>query len=109
MPISGRHVRHDWQTFVDSEQLSVRTVCRKTASRHMAGIPGVTQQETFWRDDKDRVHSGWCIPCAHEVYRVAFCLRDTNLHPYIHAMYLDVLDRTVMAYNTWLARQQKVR
>lgn len=61
--ITNRHIRHDWKTFVDWEQKSVRTVCRATSRQGLAGIPGITDQKNivnvggknFW---------GWCINCV---------------------------------------------
>lgn len=66
--VGGRHVRHDWQTFVDWEQKSVRTVCGVTTRRHLAGVPGVTPQPQQIPVD-GKVVWGWCPRCVIQMMR----------------------------------------
>lgn len=65
--ISSRHIRHDWKTWVDWEQQSVRTVCGVTTRRGLAGIPGITEQAQVVIT-KDKRLWGWCWPCVKETY-----------------------------------------
>lgn len=60
--ISSRHIRHDWQTFVDWQQKSVKTVCGVTTRRNLAGIPGVTDQPEVV-EVKGVKKWGWCTAC----------------------------------------------
>ncbi len=86
MPIGNRHVRHDWQTFVDWRQKSVKTMCGVKTRSELAGIPGVTEQPTVLKTiDKDIY--GWCIACCYETCLYAEAALSKDLHPYIRAMY----------------------
>lgn len=40
--INNRHIRHDWQTFVEWEQGSVKTMCMQKSKPRLSGIPGIT-------------------------------------------------------------------
>lgn len=66
--ISTRHIRHDWKTFVEWEQVSVRTVCGVTTRRHLAGIPGVTPQAAVV-EIGGRKKWGWCMRCTVYTHR----------------------------------------
>ncbi len=68
--ISNRHIRHDWQTFVDWEQQSVRTMCGVTTRRHLAGIPGVTIQPQIVNTNAGK-RWGWCTKCVVNTFAVA--------------------------------------
>lgn len=60
MLISNRHIRHDWKTFVDWPQISVRTVCKITTRQGLAGIPGITDQPQILPGGR----WGWCMRCV---------------------------------------------
>lgn len=61
---TGRHIRHDWKTFVNWEQVSVRTVCGMTSRQGLTGIPGITEQPRIV-DNK----WGWCMRCVKSAVR----------------------------------------
>lgn len=72
MAVKGRHIRHDWKTFTDWPQKTVKGACGVTTKRDLAGIPGITEQpesvpsggKSYW---------GWCAQCVsvtfHELER----------------------------------------
>lgn len=110
MVMAGRHIRHDWQTFVDWEQKSVRTVCGKTSTFNAVGIPGVTDQpeEVEVRGKK---YFGWCTMCSVNVYVQAdniWCNKSDDMHPYIFPMYTDVLRILEPIYEAWRTRQRRL-
>jgi hypothetical protein len=87
MAVGGRHIRHDWKTWVDSEQKSVRTLCGATTKRHLAGIPGVTEQPEIV-EINDKKYFGWCTRCAVSSWRELHnVVVDEDVHPYIRPMY----------------------
>lgn len=109
MAMAGRHIRHDWQTFVDWEQKSVRTLCGKTSTFNAVGIPGVTPQPEEV-EVKGKKYFGWCTLCAVLAYRESsrvYGLED--IHPYILPMYSDVLQTTLPIYLEYVARQEYLR
>lgn len=55
--ISNRHIRHDWQTFVNWDQNSVKTICGQKSQPRLSGIPGIT----------DSPADSWCPNCVHKV------------------------------------------
>lgn len=61
--IASRHIRHDFKTWVDWEQKSVRTLCGVTTRRHLAGIPAVNSQPIIVGD-----LWGWCAGCVFTAY-----------------------------------------
>lgn len=63
MAVGSRHIRHDFNTWVDWEQKSVRSVCGSTTKRHLAGVPGVTPQRQIV-ELPDRKVWGWCMRCV---------------------------------------------
>lgn len=67
MAIGSRHIRHDFNTWVDWEQKSVRSACGVTTKRHLAGIPGITEQPRVV-DLGDRKVWGWCARCVNSVW-----------------------------------------
>lgn len=115
MAMAGRHIRHDWQTFVEWDQKSVRTVCGRTSTFNATGIPGVTDQPQVVVVG-DKRYPGWCTMCARLAYITAgnALMSDSapDLHPYIVPMYEDVFVKTTDAHLAYLARQaahRKVR
>jgi hypothetical protein len=60
--ISTRHIRHDWKTFIDWDQRSVRTLCGRTSQQHLCGIPGVTEQPKIV-EAGGKKKWGWCGMC----------------------------------------------
>jgi hypothetical protein len=89
MAIRGRHIRHDWQTFVDWEQKTVKGVCGVTTQRHLAGIPGFTEQplnvpvgdKTYW---------GWCANCVRTTFQVLQNTEGTTMPDEVKALYAKV-------------------
>lgn len=111
MAMAGRHIRHDWQTFVDWEQKSVRTVCGKTSTFNAVGIPGVTEQPEEV-EVKGKKYFGWCTLCSVLAMRVAenaVTGRSGEIHPYILPMYQDVFRVTYPVYDVYRARQEHLR
>lgn len=109
MPMAGRHIRHDWQTFVDWEQKSVRTVCNKTSTFNAVGIPGVTDQPVEI-EVGDKKYFGWCTRCSVVTYREASRVYGlSDIHPYILPMYSDVMQVTLPIYLEYVARQEYLR
>lgn len=109
MPVAGRHIRHDWQTFVDWEQKSVRTACGRTTSRHLAGIPGVTHQPEIVNVAGSAM-VGWCVPCSVKVNkRAESALISENFHPYIKPMYESVLEVVAPIYDAYRKRKEDTR
>jgi hypothetical protein len=100
MAVGGRHIRHDWKTFVDWHQVSVRTQCGATTKRHLAGIPGITPQPVIVYAGDKKV-SGWCIRCAYSVHNEAKSILDYTHSPvteYLVPLYQAVIDETAVAY-----------
>ena len=62
--ISNRHIRHDWQTFVDWPQTTVKSLCNVKTQPRLAGIPGITEQPPFVEKKE-----GWCSQCCYKAYR----------------------------------------
>jgi len=107
MPIAGRHVRHDWQTFVDWEQVSVRTLCGRTTKQHLAGVPGVTKQPLVVSGG-DKNMSGWCINCASRVNVLSRnILRVTDLTDDIRNRYAQAVMATERAAQAFTARKEQ--
>ena len=103
MAIAGRHVRHDWKTWVDDDrQKSVRTMCGRTSRRELAGVPGVTPQEVLVTVG-DRKISGWCPQCAYEMTLYALASLNQDLHPYILPMYEGAIAEANTGYIYWHA------
>lgn len=98
MTITNRHIRHDWQTWVDWKQNTVRTVCGVTTRQHLAGIPGITPQALIV-DTAAGKRWGWCTKC---VTRAFFeNIMDEVTHPDIKDRYLTfrtVITPQYMAY-----------
>jgi hypothetical protein len=65
--ISNRHIRHDWKTWVDWDQISVRTVCGVTTRMHLAGVPGITPQPPVVTTSAGK-RWGWCTVCVMKAY-----------------------------------------
>lgn len=63
----SRHIRHDYKTWAEWEQSSVRTVCGVTTRHGLAGIPGITLQPQIV-DKGDKRYWGWCWPCVRSAY-----------------------------------------
>jgi hypothetical protein len=102
----NRHIRHDWQTFVDWEQKSVRTVCGVTTRRHLAGIPFITVQEPIVAVNGQQRY-GWCVRCSTRVLKVcaesltADVNGDVQLHPTIRGLYNQVLTEMHEIMTVW--------
>lgn len=89
--ISGRHVRHDWRTFVDWEQNSVKALCGVTTRRGLAGIPGITEQPRIVEAGPDK-RWGWCAPCLREVMYWLQQYKDYCGNEHVDALYQGVYD-----------------
>jgi len=90
--IKGRHIRHDWQTFVDWEQKSVMTACGMKSQRHLSGIPGITEQDPIV-EVKGRSYWGWCPRCVNRVWQEASFTESQQVIPEVAALY----ERVVLA------------
>ncbi len=112
MAMAGRHIRHDWQTFVEWDQKSVRTVCGKTSTFNATGIPGVSDQPDIVEANGKKVF-GWCTSCAVEAYKMYVAVdigsRFSDIHPYIRPMYDDVGRIVKPIYEAWASRQRAAR
>jgi hypothetical protein len=109
MAVSGRHIRHDWQTFVDWPQKSVSTVCGRKSTFNYTGIPGVTDQDTIV-EVKGKPAFGWCYRCSiHANVEATGILHGEVLHPYIRPMYEAVKDATQQARDQDVRRAQRDR
>lgn len=107
MAMAGRHIRHDWQTFVNWEQKSVRTVCGKTSTFNAVGIPGVTEQPEEV-EVKGKKYFGWCTLCAVYSYQSAFKAYDgEDMHPYIIPMYEGLIAIVEPVFLEWHSRQRR--
>lgn len=61
--ITGMHVRSDWDRLILSDRKYVRTLCGKTSSVNLTGIPSITDQPpAFVGIDKTAI-AGWCTEC----------------------------------------------
>lgn len=106
MAVAGMHIRHDWQTFVEWDQKSVRTLCRKTSAARLTGIPGVTDQPDVMEVGGKKIY-GWCTLCAVDAYSLIGDTLPENVHPYIYPMYLDVARITSPIYDAYMARLRR--
>lgn len=104
MAVGGRHIRHDWKTFVDWEQVSVRTICGSTTKRHLAGIPGLTPQPVVVQTEDKKV-SGWCVRCAYSTYLEADrVISRVSLPNQLVDLYTGVRLETSVAYEAYRDR-----
>jgi len=109
LAISNRHIRHDWQTFVDWEQSSVKTVCGVKTRRHLAGVPGITEQPLVVSvGDKQAV--GWCVQCAYRVNRDAQEIIKSGILPSISLknLYVVVVAMTTRSAEVYKDRVRRV-
>lgn len=111
MAVAGMHIRHDWQGFVDWDQKSVRTLCGKTSARHLAGIPGVTDQPDVIEVNNKKVY-GWCTRCSVSAFSTADAVaagryHTIDIHPYILPMYEDVRDILGPVNKAWWDRHRR--
>lgn len=61
--ITGMHVRHDWQNWIDDHsQKTVKSLCGRRTRAHLAGIPGMTKQDISV-NTKSGYKLGWCRIC----------------------------------------------
>lgn len=105
--ISTRHIRHDWQTFVDWEQKSVRSLCNVTTKRHLAGIPGITPQPSTVQTG-DRVVWGWCMMCvsAYDIEVKRIEAYSTQMTDEVRSLYVQSA-KAVDMQRTYLAIQRR--
>lgn len=61
--VKSRHIRHDYNTWVNWEQNTVSTLCGMKTRFRLAGIPGVTEQPQFV-DVNGKRYYGWCPRCS---------------------------------------------
>lgn len=72
-----RHVRHDWQTWLDKQnQKSVRTLCGITSTPAKSGIPGITAQDLTVTDSQQRIVYGWCTGCVATALNIQEKMKD---------------------------------
>jgi hypothetical protein len=102
MAIRGRHIRHDWQTFVDWEQQSVKAVCGAKTQRHLAGIPGITDQPAMV-PVKGKTYYGWCSRCVGSVFRTLQDIDASHVNvlvPQVRALYEGVAEALLVQVET---------
>lgn len=107
MAVGGRHIRHDWKTFVDWEQNSVRTCCGSTTKRHLAGIPGVTEQPEIV-EAKDKKLWGWCMACVRSCWWELHQMEKEEIIPELKVMYERVTN-TLVGQITWEKEREEKR
>lgn len=106
MAVGSRHIRHDWNTFVDWEQKSVRTLCGSTTKRHLAGIPGVSEQPEIVQG-KDKKLWGWCMVCVRGLRSNEEDLSSAD--PRIVALHREAHATVKPQYEWWLDAENKRR
>lgn len=58
------HVRWDWAQLIDHDGYkSVSALCGKKTSRHLVGIPGITEQPRMVARKDGTPRLGWCPTC----------------------------------------------
>lgn len=103
--IKGRHIRHDWQTFVVWEQKSVRTVCGVTSTFGMTGIPGVTPQAEVV-EVNGKKYWGWCTRCVNSIQRG---LRTAEEHrPDMHIDVVNLYELVTAALTYQWSEQKRI-
>ena len=105
--ITSRHIRHDWQTWVNWHQASVKAVCGVKTRPGLAGIPGITPQPqtvpmvgvTKW---------GWCMRCVVETVRVINGIESQkeNMHPSVLALY-EAASTEIFGQYLWYNEQRE--
>jgi hypothetical protein len=84
--ITTRHIRHDYKTWVDWDQKTVRTLCGVTTQRRLAGIPGITEQPVLLSNGKVNI-LGWCIRCTNYMHREIIGLTPQVANTVVHDNY----------------------
>lgn len=108
--IKGRHIRHDWRMFADWEQKSVKGACGVTTQRHLAGIPGFTQQPEVVRI-ADKNYYGWCARCVRHVQAElnAAEQQKDNLAPGMVEQYARFADALIWQWDDMVVAEQRRR
>lgn len=65
----NRHIRWDWNTWVEFERDKIKTMCGKTSSPKYCGIPGITSQRRLVTNSKGVLEPGWCPACCFQTYK----------------------------------------
>lgn len=74
--IARMHIRHDWQKWLLTEQKTVRTLCGKTTTNKLAGIPTISDQSpALINKTTGEKLPGWCQVC------VRFLVEEVNYLP----------------------------
>lgn len=108
MAVGSMHIRHDYATWVDWEQKSVRSVCGVTTKRHLAGIPGITPQPPVVYPG-DRTVWGWCMRCVNSAYSaIANNAADLDIDQRVRSLYADAEQVLYSQYTQERARRLKL-
>lgn len=104
--IVGRHIRWDWQTFVEWEQKSVRTLCGVTSQARLCGVPTITEQPEIVKG-----RWGWCGRCAVQAYRISedFLINSSYDDSTMRYHYESVNKLLRPYWHAWLEAQSKGR
>lgn len=110
--ITTRHIRSDWSEWVDwpgTVQKTVSTMCGTRTKVHLAGIPGITQQEPIVEVGGKRKW-GWCMRCLLNLwpYLLPPALTKEITAPAIFDLHLDA-QRTIQAQRLSYLRSQYKR
>lgn len=109
MAVGSRHIRHDYNTWVDWEQKSVRTLCGVTTRTHLAGIPGLTQQPSIVQLP-DRKVWGWCMRCVCSAYSpISNNSVASDVDSRVQSLYTDALAAIQEQYLWYRDRMQRDR
>jgi hypothetical protein len=93
--ITTRHIRHDWQKWIDDhDQKGVRVLCGARAKVGMAGIPGITEQDEIVQVGENGTrYFGWCIRCVY-IARLKFPKDYLSLDKRLYSLY-EAFDKVV--------------
>lgn len=109
MAVGGMHIRHDFNTWVDWEQKSVRTCCGMTTKRHLAGIPGLTMQPSVV-ETRDKKVWGWCMRCVNSAYGpIVNDSEDVTIDSRVRSLYADARKALQEQYLWEQARKEVLR
>lgn len=90
--VRGRHIRHDWRTFNDTQdQKYIKTLCGKSSTVVMCGIPTVTPQKFWLHNTKtDKYEWGWCILCTRQFITAIESDDLMSAHPKVMNLYKNI-------------------
>lgn len=109
MAVGSRHIRHDFNTWVDWDQKSVRTACGATTKRHLAGIPGITPQPRTVDTGQKKIW-GWCGRCVNSAWSsIDNNANDEMLDQRVGSLYTDAREQIAEQYRWQHAKMLETR